>query len=838
MASVALAVYIIYRNIRDKDIRPWRALFIVAMMIVLCHSGKLYDFVGLRIKDTYLFDYRTLWLALLSILLIVPPVYKVIARWIESKKLRSNNNGETVVNPGFITDTVNLGQSVDDNFKSYAGTIVKRLLGTDLSEKSFAVGITGEWGSGKSTFLNSLRAAFKENGEFKNQAEIVEFNPWMCQSPEQVIADFFNALREQLSPRHSRLSRPIKEYASVLNAIATSTSLDLITKVNSLWPKDKSLQKKKEHLSQQLRKIDKPVVVFIDDLDRLESREVFEVLRLVRNTGDLCNMIYIVAYDKDYLVSVLSENSIQNGSTYLEKIFPVELPLPKIGSSDLPSVFMKCLSKQRRKYPKSPELSDRINFLISTELFNSELEGSMFDFDELIPKVLRNYRRVRNFSRKFILLVDLYEEKGLLDKIYLRDLLGIELLEIHDKDTFDRLGRNPESILTRWVKRYAFLEENKTYIHPKRGNEDSSIEVTVELLTLLFGEKESEDVALSEGVPLKSIKDISNFHTYFQFSLPKDILTETEFNEIFKKEANIKKIVTDWAENKSPNSVLTRFNDSIFYIKNDSSKQKAYLDGVLFLFDYEYAWIDYESHDFCKLIEKKRFSKGVMDDLKLTLLDWFRGINDYKWKSSLLNALYGNHEENNRDCLIDKSEIENLLRENMKSFLESDSNLDLKECFTDQDAWRFRSILKNSCVYKGKDATTDDEIRENVTIDVIIDHFSKQEKKYTRKELRDAIEEIIDNEISSLRNSLSRDNEDDDDVFNESLVHDREWYLIKYFGSDFKAQMEELIEKCSLPSDEHTEKSMLKDKDMVQHVNRHVDHLKLKKDKKSRRHKE
>lgn len=793
LASVALAGYIIYRILRDRDIRLWKGLLTAALMIILYHSRQQFDFVSLKIKDTNLVDYNQLLFWFLAVLCILYCA-KVINTW---KKRHNANKHISPDNPGFITDIVDIDQSVDENFNSYSKTLVKRLLNTDLSKKSFAVGITGGWGSGKSTFLKTLKDG--ENG-FKDKAEIVEFNPWMCQSPDQVIADFFNALREQLSSRHSRLSRPIKEYAHVLNAVASSTPFESFTMIGSLWPNDKSLQKKKDHLSRQLQKMEKPVVVFIDDLDRLESREIFEVLRLVRNTGDLCNIIYIVAYDKEYLVSALNNKSeLFNCSDYLEKIFPVELHLPKIDSSYLSSVFLQCFNMQRAKCSKDSNFFDILDKFISNQLLDYGLDDSLFDFDDLIPKILFNYRRVRNFSRRFILLIDLYMEKGLLDKINIRDLMGIELLEIHDKSIFERLSRDPDSLLTELADQYVFLEENQEAIKVfSSKTPEKDLGVTERILKLLFG-KESID---NNTVPLTSIRDKSNYNTYFLFRLPKEILTEDEFKKIFEAGTDIKKLVLSWTKNKYHKSIITRFDNSRYFIdiKEDAEKQKIYLKGTLTVFEDEYEWFHYESSDFCKLLEKERFTDTVIDDLRNTLFAWFEQMTDYEKKSRLLYALYrnqGKNQQNDKEYLIDNDEIEELLRKNMSSFFQSNADLDIKGLLL-MDINNLSSILERCCVCKKYNEETETETWENVAFDIMSNHFTEMEKKYTREELNEAVDEMIKKRIASSRISDS-DNITSD---NEKLAKYRETILCHCFGSDYEKKLEELIDKCSLKADE------------------------------------
>lgn len=790
---LCLAGYIIYRILRDRDIRLWKGLLTVALMIILCHSRQQFDFVSLKIKDTNLVDYNQLlfwFLAVLCFLYCVKVICSVL------KKLHKVNINKESANPGFITDIVDIDQSVDENFNSYSKTLVNRLLNTDLSKKSFAVGITGGWGSGKSTFLKTLKDG--ENG-FKDKVEIVEFNPWMCQSPDQVIADFFNALREQLSSRHSRLSRPIKEYAQVLNTVAASTPFESFTKIGSLWPNDKSLQKKKEHLSQQLQKMEKPVVVFIDDLDRLESREIFEVLRLVRNTGDLCNIIYVVAYDKDYLVSALSKkNEIFNSSDYIEKIFPVELHLPKIDSSYLSTVFLQCFNKQRTKNSKKTN--------IFSDSYDYWMKSALSEFRGLMPRILFNYRRVRNFSRRFALLVDIYEEKGLIGKISIRDLLGIELLEIYDKSVFEKLARQPEPLLKKEIYRFVYSEElDVLKMYSTKASDEDQLKITERILQLLFGKKDSEGKHVDETVPLTSIRDNSNFYTYFLFRLPKDILTDEEFDELFNRRTNIKELVMSWAKDKSPNSVITRFDESKFIIDRDidSEKQKMYLNGVLNLFEYEYERLFYKSSDFSKLLEKNRFLQKVKDELKNTLISWFEQMTDYDKKSRLLYALYknqGKNQQNDKEYLIDNDEIEKLLRENVSSFLEKKADLDIKG-FLMMDHSSLRFILERCCVCKKYDEETNTETWENIAFNIILNHFSEMEIKYTREELNEAVEEMIKKRIVS---SIKHDS-DDEISDSEKLAKHRETILRQCFGSDYEKKLEELIDKCSLKAGESQE---------------------------------
>lgn len=93
----------------------------------------------------------------------------------------------------------------------------------------------------------------------------------------------------------------------------------------------KSISSVKSLVSQYLKQYGKIIPVLIDDLDRLTADEISDVLKLIRNTADFPNIVYIAAYDKSYVCEQLErKRMIENSSVYLEKFFSVEFILPKL----------------------------------------------------------------------------------------------------------------------------------------------------------------------------------------------------------------------------------------------------------------------------------------------------------------------------------------------------------------------------------------------------------------------------------------------------------------------------------------------------------------------------
>ncbi|WP_429070678.1 P-loop NTPase fold protein [Aeromonas veronii] len=59
-----------------------------------------------------------------------------------------------------------------------------------------------------------------------------------------------------------------------------------------------------------ISKIKRPIVVIIDDIDRLTPVETFQVLRLVKAVADFPSTSFLLAFDPKYLTSVLDKNDI------------------------------------------------------------------------------------------------------------------------------------------------------------------------------------------------------------------------------------------------------------------------------------------------------------------------------------------------------------------------------------------------------------------------------------------------------------------------------------------------------------------------------------------------
>ncbi|MEU6950223.1 P-loop NTPase fold protein [Streptomyces sp. NPDC046316] len=98
-----------------------------------------------------------------------------------------------------------------------------------------------------------------------------------------------------------------------------------------------------------MRKAGRPVLVVMDDLDRLTPEELLVVFKLVRLVGHLPGVYYLISFDERTLLDVLRRselvgNSESRARDFLEKIIQVRLDLPAFRERDADLLVDRSLS--------------------------------------------------------------------------------------------------------------------------------------------------------------------------------------------------------------------------------------------------------------------------------------------------------------------------------------------------------------------------------------------------------------------------------------------------------------------------------------------------------------
>ena len=246
-----------------------------------------------------------------------------------------------------IRTRLNGGETIDDKFEEHpsrgnllhvdetnvedllgrkkeASVLASYILDNISATNTIGVAVTGEWGAGKTVFLNYLHEAFCSNG-----ITPIIFDPWTDNSKD-IQSDFFNLLsREMKKDNDFELTSAFDNYLVSLKITTASNwfSFILMTTKHFFAPKSISLSERRAHLQEAMRKMKKPIVVFIDDCDRLYSEPLKETFSLIRTTADLPNLVIVTAYDSVRVDKLLEEDG---GKYFLKKMFNLTHSLPKL----------------------------------------------------------------------------------------------------------------------------------------------------------------------------------------------------------------------------------------------------------------------------------------------------------------------------------------------------------------------------------------------------------------------------------------------------------------------------------------------------------------------------
>ena len=422
---------------------------------------------------------------------------------------------------GFCLDAP-LSESGTDslNREKVVEQICQRIKNTANKDASFAIGVTSEWGNGKTSFLNLI----KRNLD-KNQRVIIDYNPWLNSDRKSATLSFFDEMSSALKAYDSILSNDILKYAKMLIDSSADKYANLLNTCLSL-DGTPTLRERFEEINDAIKRTKLQIIVFIDDLDRLYDSEILEVLSLIRNSANFSNTIFIVAYDRNYLVSALKKVNEYHPYAYLEKIFQLELPLPQFERD----IIAKILKDKLLPYlsGKDKKELERI-ILISIQNYNNEkslgLVGTQF-FPDLILNGIKNIRDINRLVNSFLVSYNLL--KG---EIVLSDLLNVELLRVKYPGIYALLADNKDLYLyisngSVELTKSAARTELETYLE-KHFSEVGLVQTKIQdAMLYVFGVFQKDK---SKPVKSESISHPIGINRYFHYQLLNSDISVIEF---------------------------------------------------------------------------------------------------------------------------------------------------------------------------------------------------------------------------------------------------------------------------------------------------------------------
>ena len=278
--------------------------------------------------------------------------------------------------------------------RAIAETVAEAVLDDKLDPLS--LGLSGPWGSGKTTVLELVRSELQSRSDDENRVVVVRTDPWRYDpsvgAKESIIADVLAALAEELESKASettggqakellkKLTKRV-DWAKALKLAATTTlalqipSVDDITGLlKEAGTEDEPGEERglagfheefKALLASEGLKHVRRVAVLVDDLDRCLARTVVESLEAIRLFLSVPKMAFVIAADEERVADAIRSElpawempEERAGGPdalppeppwklYLHKIVQTTVPLPALGAFDT-EAYLLLLQVQNR----------------------------------------------------------------------------------------------------------------------------------------------------------------------------------------------------------------------------------------------------------------------------------------------------------------------------------------------------------------------------------------------------------------------------------------------------------------------------------------------------------
>lgn len=469
-----------------------------------------------------------------------------------------------------------LMQSKADLFgrAEYAKKIAAILATLDKNSSS-VVGLYSKWGYGKTSTINMV----KENFDSK-EVIVIDIEPWNYQSNKELAATLLYELSSKLdihcsAKKHRILfswikrkylqlkkSNCIKDKTDALRGVKVGNmGIDLTAKALSkavdLMSLPAKYKKQKSRIEEMITNNKKKVIVFIDDIDRLDSDQILNVFKLIKSVANINGVTYFLAFDEKIVCDAISESlpNQEGGKEYIDKIIqiPIELPLIERESLD--------------EY-----IDGKINEVLASndvKIYDYE-EDTLAEFYRDIKSKIDTPRVAIRFANALRFAVPLLKNEA-----SMADLISIELIRItypelykiikHERDLLTGENFSPTA--------YNDTDRNKEReLRIKKAFKDN--DEWLKLLSHLFPSiKEyrsggsgfvtilnNEDKVLARKQ--KRIKSLEYFNRYFTYSIGINDISDLSIIELLQT-SNISEEITDRLLKKNPTRALQKIKDNL-----------------------------------------------------------------------------------------------------------------------------------------------------------------------------------------------------------------------------------------------------------------------------------
>lgn len=407
-----------------------------------------------------------------------------------------------------------------------------------------SIGIISPWGSGKTSYMNMVKELMK-NDRFI----IMDFNPRHSKGTGLIQEDFFEGLCSHLKIYNGEISTLFENYLDALNIIDKKGFVSWFRFYNKLTDRTD----RKTRLQAAISRLDKRIVVFIEDFDRLLDAEIVEVFKLIDENASFGNIMFISAYDKEHLQRLLGSKYDNEENKFSDKFFSLEVYLP------------------RRPYEIILDfVCQKLKELLFWDESNYELQKVWLRNNrDMIQKYIPTLRDAKRFLNLFLRDYSLIKKEVVFSEYFLVSLIKYKY---------------PQELNALYDKKYLTRRHLVSSTFEITKNCDAK---SLDIIETLFPTYDNT-LMLGTTEDYKSIRFETSFHKYFE-NYVHGILSVEQMEKVLdpaKKNTEIEQFLADWNADNAIQDLLNYLDFKDLFSNGSRLHFERYVDILFWITPY------------------------------------------------------------------------------------------------------------------------------------------------------------------------------------------------------------------------------------------------------------
>ncbi len=238
----------------------------------------------------------------------------------------------------------NLTENLFNRYEAEIKKYKDQKLNPDSEFKSHTLSLNGKYGTGKTWFLKMWKDFLENDKRYKDKCQVYYLNLWEDEYYEKPIISFSHAITELIKD-DSNKEKILKLFtsidyiesakASAANVIKTYAGMEIKTKNQKGVFEDyknlkHTIKETKQAIQDAIAKNGKPLILMVDELDRVRPPHALEVLEVLKHFFNIEGLIFIFAVNREQIETSIKHqygNDIDFDG-YYGRFFSLEAELP------------------------------------------------------------------------------------------------------------------------------------------------------------------------------------------------------------------------------------------------------------------------------------------------------------------------------------------------------------------------------------------------------------------------------------------------------------------------------------------------------------------------------